>query len=182
MIGNSVIALLIAALVSFYTFGKARGFDRAAILKFTNECLAPIAGITLIVGAGAGFGQILRDSGISTSIVALATSANLSPLVLGWFVAALIRIATGSATVAMITACGIVAPIVSSVAGTRPELMVLATGSGSLILSHVNDGGFWLVKEYFHMTVTETFKTWTVCETIISVVALLFTLALSTVV
>ncbi len=182
LIGNSVIALLIAALVSFYTFGKARGFDREAILKFTNECLAPIAGITLIVGAGAGFGQILKDSGISTAIVALATHANLSPLLLGWFVAALIRIATGSATVAMITACGIVAPIVASVGGTRPELMVLATGAGSLILSHVNDGGFWLVKEYFNMTVAETFKTWTVCETLISVLALLFTLALSTVV
>ncbi|MQR01978.1 GntP family permease [Glaciimonas soli] len=182
LIGNSVIALLIAALVSFYTFGKARGFDREAILKFTNECLAPIAGITLIVGAGAGFGQILKDSGISTAIVALATHANLSPLLLGWFVAALIRIATGSATVAMITACGIVAPIVASVGGTRPELMVLATGAGSLILSHVNDGGFWLVKEYFNMTVAETFKTWTVCETLISVLALLFTLALSMVV
>jgi GntP family gluconate:H+ symporter len=82
----------------------------------------------------------------------------------------------------MITACGIVAPIVSSVAGTRPELMVLATGAGSLILSHVNDAGFWLVKEYFNMTVAETFKTWTVCETLISVVALLLTLALATVV
>ena len=182
LIGNSVIALLIAALVSFYTFGKARGFNREAILKFTTESLAPIAGITLIVGAGAGFGQILKDSGISTAIVGIATNAHLSPLVLGWFVAALIRIATGSATVAMITACGIVAPIVSSVAGTRPELMVLATGAGSLILSHVNDGGFWLVKEYFNMTVTETFKTWTVCETLISVLGLLFTLALSTVV
>ncbi|MDY7547591.1 GntP family permease [Glaciimonas sp. CA11.2] len=182
LIGNSVIALLIAALVSFYTFGKARGFDREAILKFTTESLAPIAGITLIVGAGAGFGQILKDSGISNAIVGIATSAHLSPLVLGWFVAALIRVATGSATVAMITACGIVAPIVSSVAGTRPELMVLATGAGSLILSHVNDGGFWLVKEYFNMTVTETFKTWTVCETLISVLGLLFTLALSMVV
>ncbi|PUA16638.1 GntP family permease [Glaciimonas sp. PCH181] len=182
LIGNSVIALLIAALVSFYTFGKACGFNREAILKFTTDSLAPIAGITLIVGAGAGFGQILKDSGISTSIVGIATSAHLSPLVLGWFVAALIRVATGSATVAMITACGIVAPIVSSVAGTRPELMVLATGAGSLILSHVNDGGFWLVKEYFNMTVTETLKTWTVCETLISVIALLFTLALSTVI
>ncbi len=179
--GNSVIALLIGALVSFYTFGKLRGFQREAILKFTNECVAPIAGIILIVGAGAGFGQILKDSNISGAIVGLATDANLSPLVLGWFVAALIRVATGSATVAMITACGIVAPIVSSVAGTRPELMVLATGAGSLILSHVNDAGFWLVKEYFNMTVAETFKTWTVCETLISVVALLLTLALATV-
>jgi len=182
LIGNSVIALLIATLVSFYTFGKLRGFNRDAILKFTNECLGPIASITLVVGAGAGFGRILMDGGVSKAIVGIATDAHLSPLLLGWFVAALIRVATGSATVAMTTACGIVAPIVMSVGGTRPELMVLATGAGSLILSHVNDGGFWLVKEYFNMTVPQTFKTWTVCETLISVLALLFTLALAAVV
>ena len=183
LMGNSVIALLIATLVSFYTFGKARGFDRESILKFTTECLAPIAGITLIVGAGAGFGRILIDGGVSKAIVELANNAHLSPLLLGWFVAALIRVATGSATVAMTTACGIVAPIVTAGGvAVRPELMVLATGAGSLILSHVNDGGFWLVKEYFNMTVAETFKTWTVCETIISVVALSLTLGLATVV
>ncbi|WP_034301819.1 GntP family permease [Herbaspirillum sp. RV1423] len=182
LIGNSVIALLIATLVSFYTFGKLRGFGREAILKFTNECLGPIASITLVVGAGAGFGRILMDGGVSKAIVGIATDAHLSPLLLGWFVAALIRVATGSATVAMTTACGIVAPIVASVGGTRPELMVLATGAGSLILSHVNDGGFWLVKEYFNMTVPQTFKTWTVCETIISVVALLLTLGLAAVI
>ena len=181
LIGNPVVALLIAALVSFYTFGKARGLNREAILKFTTDSVAPIAGIVLVVGAGAGFGQILNDSGISTAIVGIATSTHLSPLVLGWFVAALIRIATGSATVAMVTACGIVEPIVASVGGMHPELMVLATGAGSLILSHVNDAGFWLVKEYFNMTVAETFKTWTVCETLISVLGLVFTLALSTV-
>ena len=181
--GNSVMALLIAALVSFYTFGKARGFSREAILKFTNECLAPIATITLVVGAGGGFGQILRDSGVSKAIVGVAMGAHLSPLLLGWVVAVMIRIATGSATVAMTTACGIVAPIAAaSGAVVRPELMVLATGAGSLILSHVNDGGFWLVKEYFNLTVPQTFKTWTVLETIISIVALLLTLALSTVV
>lgn len=182
LMGNSVIALLVATLVSFYTFGKARDFDREAILKFTTDCLAPIAGITLIVGAGAGFGRVLIDGGVSKAIIDVATSANLSPLLLGWFVAALIRVATGSATVAMTTACGIVAPLVLVAGGARPELMVLATGAGSLILSHVNDGGFWLVKEYFNMTVPETFKTWTVCETIISVVALLLTLGLSLVI
>jgi len=182
LIGNSVIALLIATLVSFYTFGKLRGFSRLVILKFTNECLAPIASITLVVGAGAGFGRILMDGGVSKAIVGIATDAHLSPLLLGWFVAALIRVATGSATVAMTTACGIVAPIVSVAGGVRPELMVLATGAGSLILSHVNDGGFWLVKEYFNMTVPQTFKTWTVVETVISVVALVLTLALATVV
>jgi len=182
LIGNSVIALLIATLVSFWTFGRARGFGADQILKFTNECLAPIASITLVVGAGAGFGRILMDGGVSKAIVGIATDAHLSPLILGWFVAALIRVATGSATVAMTTACGIVAPIVSTVGGVRPELMVLATGAGSLILSHVNDGGFWLVKEYFNMTVPQTFKTWTVMETLVSVLALLFTLALATVV
>ncbi|QET06293.1 MULTISPECIES: GntP family permease [Cupriavidus] len=182
LIGNSVMALLIGTLVSFFTFGKARGFNRETILKFTNECVAPTAIITLVVGAGGGFGRVLRDSGISNAIVDVATSAHVSVLVLGWLVAVLIRIATGSATVAMTTAAGIVAPIAASVPGTRPELLVLTTGAGSLILSHVNDAGFWLVKEYFNMTVTQTFKTWSVAETIISVVALLLTLGLATIV
>jgi GntP family gluconate:H+ symporter len=181
LIGNSVMALLIAALVSFYTFGKARGFNRDTILRFTNECLAPTAMITLVVGAGAGFGRILMDGGVSKVIIDVATSAHVSVLLLGWTVAAMLRIATGSATVAMATASGIVAPIAKAAVGVRPELLVLSTGAGSLILSHVNDGGFWLVKEYFNMTVTQTFKTWTVCETVISVVALLFTLGLGAV-
>ena len=177
--GNSVVALLIALLASFWTLGAARGFDRNAILRFTNECLGPIAGVTLVVGAGGGFGRILMDSGISRAVVDLAMGAQLSPYVLGWLVAALIRVATGSATVAMTTACGIVAPIVATAVGVSPELMVLATGAGSLILSHVNDGGFWLVQEYFGLTVPQTFRTWTVCETVISIVALLATLALA---
>jgi GntP family gluconate:H+ symporter len=182
LLGNSVIALLIAALVSFYTFGKARGFTRESILKFTNECLAPTANITLVVGAGGGFGRVLRDSGISDAIVQVATGAHVSVLVLGWLVAALVRVATGSATVAMATAAGIVAPIAASAPGVRPELLVLTTGAGSLVLSHVNDGGFWLVKEYFNMSVPQTFKVWTVCETLISVLALVLTLGLSLVV
>ena len=179
LIGNPVIALLIAVLVSFYTFGRARGFNRDTILKFTNDCLAPTANITLVVGAGGGFGRILRDSHVSDAIVTMATQANVSTLVLGWLVAALVRVATGSATVAMATSAGIVAPIAAASPGTSPELLVLATGAGSLILSHVNDGGFWLVKEYYDMSVTETFKTWTVCETLISVMALVLTLGLS---
>jgi GntP family gluconate:H+ symporter len=182
LLGNSVVALLIAALVSFYTFGKARGFGRDTILKFTNECLAPTANITLVVGAGGGFGRVLRDSGISNAIVAVATGAHVSVLVLGWLVAAMVRIATGSATVAMATAAGIVAPIAASDPSVRPELLVLTTGAGSLVLSHVNDGGFWLVKEYFNMTVPQTFKTWTVIETLISVMVLLLTLGLALVV
>jgi GntP family gluconate:H+ symporter len=182
-VGQSDMALLIAVLVSFWTFGAKQGFNREQIQKFCGECLAPIAGITLIVGAGGGFGQVLRDSGISQQIVATASSANLSPLLLGWFVAALIRLATGSATVAMTTACGIVAPIAAAAGGhTSPELLVLATGSGSLIFSHVNDGGFWLIKEYFGMTVGQTFKTWSLLETIISLMGLGLTFALAAVV
>ncbi|RKP51113.1 gluconate:H+ symporter [Trinickia fusca] len=175
-VGNSDVALLIAVFFSFWSFGVRGGFSREQIQKFCGECLAPIAGITLIVGAGGGFGGVLRESGISQQIVAVATQAHLSPLLFGWFVAALIRLATGSATVAMTTACGIVAPIAAAGAvHVRPELLVLATGSGSLIFSHVNDGGFWLIKEYFGMTVGQTFKTWSLCETIISVLGLALT-------
>ncbi|MFL9893809.1 GntP family permease [Paraburkholderia sp. RL17-383-BIF-A] len=180
--GNSDVALLIAVLVSFWTFGASRGFNREQIQKFCGECLAPIAGITLIVGAGGGFGRVLMDSGISKEIVNAATSAHLSPLLFGWLVAALIRLATGSATVAMTTACGIVAPIAAAGAvQVKPELLVLATGSGSLIFSHVNDGGFWLIKEYFGMTVGQTFKTWSLLETIISLMGLGLTFALAAV-
>ncbi|ALL70035.1 gluconate permease GntT (plasmid) [Paraburkholderia caribensis MBA4] len=186
LIGHPDMALLLAVLLSFYTFGTTRGFGREQILKFTNECLAPTASITLVVGAGAGFGRILIDSGASKAIVDVATGAHVPLLILAWLVAALIRVATGSATVAMATAAGIIAPIAAAAAstatGVRPELLVLATGAGSLILSHVNDGGFWLVKEYFGMSVPQTFKTWTVCETIISVTALLLTLGVAAVV
>jgi GntP family gluconate:H+ symporter len=182
LLGNSVVALLIATLVSFWTFGRARGFGRERILKFTNECLAPTANITLAVGAGGGFGRVLRDSGISDAIVQVATSAHVSVLALGWLVAAMVRIATGSATVAMATAAGIVAPIAAGNPHVRPELLVLTTGAGSLVLAHVNDGGFWLVKEYFNLSVPQTFKTWTVCETVISVMVLFLTLALALVV
>jgi GntP family gluconate:H+ symporter len=181
--GNSDVALLTAVLVSFWTFGAKRGFTRDQIQKFCGECLAPIAGITLIVGAGGGFGRVLMDSGISKEIVNAATSVHMSPLLFGWLVAALIRLATGSATVAMTTACGIVAPIAAAGAvQVRPELLVLATGSGSLIFSHVNDGGFWLIKEYFGMTVGQTFKTWSLLETIISLMGLGLTFALAAVV
>ena len=173
--GNDDLALLIGALVSFITLGTMRGFSREAILRFSNECLAPTATITLLVGAGGGFGRILQDSGVSNAIIAVAMQSHVPLLLLAWTLAALMRLATGSATVAMTTAAGIVAPIALHATGVHPELLAIATGAGSLIFSHVNDGGFWLVKEYFNMSVGQTIKTWSVCETIISVTALIFT-------
>ncbi len=178
-IGNDDIALLIGAIFSFYTLGKMRGFTRETILRFSNECLAPTAMITLLVGAGGGFGRILQDSGVSQAVILVALRSHIPLLLLAWLLAALMRLATGSSTVAMTTAAGIVAPIALHSTGVRPELLAIATGAGSLIFSHVNDGGFWLVKEYFDMSVVDTIKTWSICETIISVVALLLTLAVS---
>lgn len=182
LIGNDDIALCIGVLLSFLTLGMMRGFSRDTILRFSNECLAPTATITLLVGAGGGFGRILLDSGVSQAIVSAAMRSHISVLMLAWLLAAAMRLATGSATVAMTTAAGIVAPIASHATGVRPELLAIATGAGSLIFSHVNDGGFWLVKEYFNMSVAETMKTWSVSETIISVTALVFTLGLARIV
>jgi GntP family gluconate:H+ symporter len=162
MVGNDDMALLIGVLLSFYTLGRMRGFTRATILRFSNECLAPTATITLLVGAGGGFGRILQDSGVSQAIIAVALHSHVPLLLLAWLLAASMRLATGSATVAMTTAAGIVAPIALQSGGVHPELLAIATGAGSLIFSHVNDGGFWLVKEYFNMSVAQTLKTWSV--------------------
>ncbi|BAP44278.1 gluconate permease [Pseudomonas sp. StFLB209] len=181
-IGHPISALLAALLLAFYTFGAARGFDRSQIMKMLDQSLTPVAAIVLIVGAGGGFKQMLVASGVGDVIGHMAVQAQLNPILLAWLVAAVIRIATGSATVATITGAGIVAPVVGLIPGVNRELLVLATGAGSLILSHVNDAGFWLVKQYFNMTVSETFKTWTVMETILSVVGLIFILLLATVV
>jgi GntP family gluconate:H+ symporter len=178
-IGHPIVALLIAVLFSFYSLGYKCGFDRQQILGFTNDCLAPIGGVILVIGAGGGFKEVLVGSGIGAAIAERASHWHLSPLFFGWLVAALIRIATGSATVAITTAAGIVLPVASGVPGVNLELVVVAMGAGSLILSHVNDAGFWLVKEYFNMSVTQTLKTWTVMETVISIVALVFTLLLN---
>lgn len=180
-IGHSVVALLIATLMSFVTLGLMRGFSREQILKFSQDCLAPTAAITLLVGAGGGLNGILVHTGVATEIIGLSQRFELSPLLMGWTMAALMRVATGSATVAMTTASGIVAPIAAALGYPHPELLVLATGAGSVVLSHVNDGGFWLVKEYFNMSVAQTFKTWTVLETLIAVTALLLVMALAAV-
>lgn len=181
-IGNEIIALLIAVVFSFFSLGFARGFTKEEISRFTTECLAPTASIILIIGAGGAFKQVLIKSGVGGAIAEIATQANVNIILFAWFVAALIRVATGSATVAMTTAAGIVAPVLAMNPGTNVELVVLATGAGSIVLSHVNDAGFWMVKEFFNLSVPQTLKSWTVMETVLSVVGLLFILLISTVV
>ena len=178
-LGNTDIALLLATILSFVTLGTARGFSRDEILRFSNESLAPTAVIMLLIGAGGGFGRILIDSGISRAIVGFTTGAHIPLLLLAWLLAAIVRLAVGSSTIALTTSAGIVAPIIAHTPGASPELLVLATGAGSLIFSHVNDAGFWLVKQYLNMSVGDTMKSWSVIETIISVTGLLLTLALS---
>ncbi|OBY81630.1 permease DsdX [Paenibacillus sp. KS1] len=181
-IGHEIIALLIAVVFSFFSLGYVRGFKKEEISRFTSECLAPTATIILIIGGGGAFKQVLINSGVGGAIAELATQANINVILFAWFVAALIRVATGSATVAMTTAAGIVAPVLAMTPGVPVELVVLATGAGSIVLSHVNDAGFWMVKEFFNMSVPETLKSWTVMETILSVVGLALILLLSTVV
>ncbi len=180
-LGNPSVSLLVGTLVATYVFGTRRGLGGAQLLAIAERALFPIASVLLVVGAGGGFGRVLDQAGIGGAITAAVSSLSLSPLVFGWLVAALLRIAVGSATVAITTAAAIVAPLLSAAPDTNRELLVVALGAGSLIASHVNDGGFWLVKEYLGLDVPTMLKTWTVMETIISVVALLVVLCLNVV-
>ncbi len=170
VLGEPVVALLFGLLLAMWTLGKRAGFDRAQTSSVIGGSLPPIAGILLIVAAGGGFKQVLVDAGVGTVVADAAKDANISALLLGFLVAVGIRVATGSATVATITAAGIVAPLAGTLEKPEVALLALAIGCGSLFFSHVNDAGFWLVKEYFGMTVGQTIKTWSVMETIISVV------------
>ena len=178
-VGDPVFALLFAVLLAMVTFGTRVGFTPAVLTKKVGASLMPVVGVMLIVGAGGGFKQALVDGGTGTAIAKIAFATGLSTLLLGWIVAVLIRLATGSATVATVTAAGIVAPLAAGLAPPQLSLVVLAVGAGSLFFSHVNDAGFWLVKEYFGLTVGQTIKTWSVMETVISVMGLALTFGLS---
>src|SRR5262245_38581026 len=162
-----------------FSFGFWRGFNAKQILKFLEESLGPAAAILLIVGAGGGLSKMLERGGVGASIASMVEHANVSPLLLGWLVAASIRVAVGSATVAITMASAIMAPVAANAPGLNRELLVLAMGAGSLFLSHLNDGGFWLVKESLNLTVPQTLKTWTLLETCIGIVGLVLVLLLA---
>ncbi|MCE3553346.1 GntP family permease [Pseudonocardia sp. RS11V-5] len=179
VIGEPIVALLVGVVVAMFALGLPSGMSRRGLTDSVGGALPAIAGILLIVAAGGGFKQALVDAGVGTLIGQWAGAAALSPLILGWLVAVAIRVATGSATVATITAAGIVAPLAAGLSPATVALLALAVGAGSLFFSHVNDAGFWLVKEYFGLTVGQTIKSWSVMETIISVVGLLLVLLVS---
>ncbi|GHF16674.1 GntP family permease [Streptomyces morookaense] len=182
VVGSPLIALLAAVLVGMVTLGRAAGFGRDRIAGTVEKSLGPIAGILLIVGAGGGFKQTLIDVGVGRMILDFSKDWSVSALLLAWLIAVGIRLATGSATVATISAAGLVAPLAADMSTTHTALLVLAVGAGSLFFSHVNDAGFWMVKEYFGMSVGQTLKTWSLMETLISVVGLGFVMLLSVVV
>ncbi|MDP5227204.1 MULTISPECIES: gluconate:H+ symporter [Arthrobacter] len=181
-IGEPLVAMTLAVLLAMVTFGYAVGFTGNKITSKLGASLGPIAAIILIVGAGGGFKQTLIGAGVGDAVAKWATGANISVLVLGFLIAVALRLATGSATVATVTAAGIVAPLAGGLSPAHAALLVLAIGAGSLFLSHVNDAGFWLVKELFGLTVGQTFKTWSVMETLISVVGFVCVMLLSFVV
>ncbi|WP_396590805.1 gluconate:H+ symporter [Allomuricauda sp. R78024] len=177
-LGNPVIAMLISVLVAIYTLGLARGKKMIAVMDSLSSSVSSITMILLIIAGAGALKEVLVDSGVSDYIADLLKGSSVSPLILAWLIATAIRVCVGSATVAGLTAAGIVLPLASGT-GVNTELMVLAIGSGSLMLSHVNDTGFWLFKEYFNLTVKETLSTWTVMETLVGVIGLLGVLTLN---
>jgi Gnt-I system low-affinity gluconate transporter len=172
-IGHPFSALIIATLLSVI-FCLRRGMDKQKILQLSNKALAPAGLIILITGAGGVLKQVLVDSGIGKIMAESLADSALPPIVLAWLLAAVVRLAQGSATVAMITAAGILAPALGAFNLTEPQLalIVLSIASGATIASHVNDSGFWLVGKYLGMTEKQTLQSWTVMETIIAVAGL----------
>ena len=180
--GSPDVALLIAVLVALVTLGPriqtGRHHGRELLRKLTGESFEPIANAIVILSAAGGLSGVLRESGAAQATVTLAMGAHMPPLVLAWLLAAVVRVSMGSATVAMAIASGVLAPMAATT-GVRPELLVMATGCGSLMLSHVNDSGFWLVQSLFNLETKETLATWSVVETVLSVAGLCMTLLLS---
>jgi len=180
-VGDPVIAMLVSVLVALYTLGLARGKKMKEVMDSVGNSISGITMVLLIIAGAGALKQVLVDSGVSEYIADLLSGSSLSPLFLAWLIATVLRVCVGSATVAGLTAAGIVAPLVNA-PGVSPELMVLAIGSGSLMLSHVNDGGFWLFKEYFSLSVKDTLRSWTIMETTVGIMGLIGVLILNTII
>lgn len=177
-IGSAGSAMLIAVVFAIFSMGIRRGIPTKQVMNTLTQAIYPIGMMLLIIGAGGAFKQVLIDGGVGGAIEKIFTDVNISPILLAWLVAAILRLALGSATVAAISTTGIVLPLLQT-ADVNLALVALAIGAGSIFCSHVNDAGFWMFKEYFGLTVKETFLTWSLIETIISVSGLVFVLFIS---
>lgn len=177
-IGDPIIALLVATFFAIYTMGIRRNKSMKELMELVEESLKSIAMILFIIGAAGIFKEVLIKSGIGAEVSKYVVKLSFSPLILVWLIAAAIRVSLGSATVAGLTAAGIAIPIMEAT-NASPELMVLATGAGSLMFSHVNDPGFWMFKEYFGLSIKDTIKSWSVMETLVSVMGIIGVLGLS---
>ncbi|HXB94290.1 MAG TPA: gluconate:H+ symporter [Puia sp.] len=181
IIGNPDIAMLVSLLVAIWLLGLRRGKPVAEVMKSLENAFTGIAPVLLIIAGAGAFMQVMTEGGVNEYIATSLMGTTISPLIAGWSVAALIRICTGSSTVAALTSVSVLLPLFRH-SGIPPELMVLAVGAGSMTFSHINDGGFWLFKQYFNLTIRQTFATWTVMESMISVVGLLMVLLLKQIV
>lgn len=181
-LGSPIIAMFIGVLYALLTLGYLRGQDTQQLRDALGSSLKPIAGIMLIIAGGGAFGQVLEDSGVGTSIVHLADQFSLSALLMGWIVAALLSISTGSATVGIVGATNLLFPLIQADSSINVELLTIAIGSGSLFFNYVNHGGFWLVKESFGMSMGETFKTITIVQSIVGLCGLVMVLLLNAVI
>jgi Gnt-I system high-affinity gluconate transporter len=170
-IGDPVIIMLFSLLVVTFTLGISRNYKMSELMNHYGEAAKDVVLILLIVGGAGALKQVLVDSGVSSTIAGWFSDIEMNPLILGWMIAALIRVCVGSATVAGLTTAGIIAPVLSSTS-TDPNLMVLSIGAGSLMFSHVNDAGFWLFKEYFNLSIRDTIRSWSLMETVIAVAGL----------
>jgi Gnt-I system high-affinity gluconate transporter len=179
LLSEPYIGMLVSVLVAIYLLGIRQGESLQSVSKQLEEAFKSSSVILLIIAGAGALKQILKDSGTSDFIGLQLQDLHVNSLVLGWLIAGILRLCVGSATVAGLTAVGILAPLIQSQTGIKPELMVLSIGAGSLIFSHLNDGGFWLFKEYFNLTIKETLLTWSVMETIVSIVGLLGVLVLN---
>lgn len=177
-LGDPVNSMIITLLYALYFLGLKQKKKMAVLMSSLAEAVKDISMILLIIGGAGGLKQILTDAGISKQIADMLQHMSIHPLLAAWLIAAIIRVCIGSATVAGLTAAGIIAPMVAT-SGVNPSLMVLATGAGSLMFSHVNDGGFWLFKEYYNMSIKQTLKTWSLMETIVSVAGIVIIFLLS---
>ncbi len=177
LLGHPFSALLIATLVAMLLFGLGRGLDRGKIAALANESLLPIGGLLAIMGGGGAFKQVIVDSGVGQYAGQLLATSAFPPMLVAYFAAVALRLAQGSATVAIITAAGIVAPLVKDIPNQSPELLVLAICCGGTALSHVNDAGFWTVNHYFGMSVPQTLRSWTVMKAITSLVGIVILIA-----